>query len=163
MVAFESAVVAYFVDAADILGVPKSVAAVYGICFATPEPLSFSEIDERLDISSGSISQGLRVLRDVGALRLACEAASSAEPDTKHRDYYEPELELRNLIAAFLDQRLERGLKAGRARLGALTRCVPKTSAASGKILGSRLRSLEKWQDKTCALMPVVKAFLKAP
>lgn len=71
VLAFEDAVVGYFVEAADLLGVPKSVAAIYGICFASPEPLSFSDIDERLDISSGSISQGLRVLKEVGALKVA--------------------------------------------------------------------------------------------
>lgn len=64
----------FFVDAADMLGVPKSVAAIYGICFASPEPLSFAEIEARLDISKGSISQGLRVLREVGALRVASGA-----------------------------------------------------------------------------------------
>lgn len=71
VVAFEEAVVSYFVEAADVLGVPKSVAAIYGICFASPEPLSFSEIDERLDISAGSISQGLKFLKEVGALKTA--------------------------------------------------------------------------------------------
>lgn len=71
VVAFEEAVVSYFVEGAEVLGVPKSVAAIYGICFASPEPLSFSEINGRLEISSGSISQGLRVLREVGALKLA--------------------------------------------------------------------------------------------
>jgi len=58
VVAFEEAVVAFFFDAAEILGVPKSLAAIYGVCFASPEPLSFSEVQERLDISAGSISQG---------------------------------------------------------------------------------------------------------
>lgn len=71
--------VSFFIDAADMLGVPKSVAAIYGICFASPEPLSFSDINERLDISSGSISQGLRVLREVGALKVA-EPGLAVEP-----------------------------------------------------------------------------------
>ena len=56
VVAFEEAVVAFFFEAAEILGVPKSLAAIYGICFASPVPLSFSEVQERLDISAGSIS-----------------------------------------------------------------------------------------------------------
>ncbi len=71
IVAFEEAVISFFMESAMLLGIPKSVAAIYGICFASPEPLSFSEINERLDISSGSISQGLRVLREVGALKVA--------------------------------------------------------------------------------------------
>lgn len=71
VVAFEEAVIAFFLDSATLLGIPKSVAAIYGICFASPEPLSFSDINDRLDISSGSISQGLRILKEVGALKVA--------------------------------------------------------------------------------------------
>lgn len=69
VVAFENALVDFFVNAADLLGVPKSVAAIYGIVFASPEALSFAAIEARLDISKGSVSQGLRVLKEVGALR----------------------------------------------------------------------------------------------
>ncbi len=56
VVAFEESVVGFFLETATILGVPKSLAAIYGICFASPEPLSFSDVQERLDISAGSIS-----------------------------------------------------------------------------------------------------------
>ena len=78
-VAFEGQVVDFFVDAADLLGVPKSVAAIYGIVFASPEPLSFAEIEARLDLSKGSISQGLRVLKEVGALKEVSLASDRAE------------------------------------------------------------------------------------
>lgn len=79
IVAFEDAVVSYFVESAEMLGVPKSVAAIYGICFASTKPLSFSEINERLEISSGSISQGLKVLKEVGALRAVPALMENAE------------------------------------------------------------------------------------
>ena len=51
VVSFETEVVGFFVDAADLLGVPKSVAAIYGIIFASPQPISFASIEARLDIS----------------------------------------------------------------------------------------------------------------
>jgi len=54
IVKFEEQMVSFFVDAADLLGVPKSVAAIYGIVFASPEPLSFSKISARLNFSNGS-------------------------------------------------------------------------------------------------------------
>ena len=56
VVAFEEAMVSFFLEAAEMLGGPKSVAAIYGICFASPEPLSYSDVRDRLDISSGSVS-----------------------------------------------------------------------------------------------------------
>ena len=78
LIAFEQSLVAFFIEAADLLGVPKSVAAIYGVCFASPEPLGFSEIQARLDISAGSISQGLRFLREIGALKPVSELPAKA-------------------------------------------------------------------------------------
>jgi FlaA1/EpsC-like NDP-sugar epimerase len=72
-VEFERALVAFFLDAAEMLGVPKSVAAIYGVCFASPLPLSFADIEERLDISKGSISQPSAAIRNnvLGTRQLA--------------------------------------------------------------------------------------------
>jgi len=167
LVAFETAVVSFFFDAADLLGVPKSVAAIYGICFASAEPLSLSDIDARLDISIGSISQGLRVLREVGALKVVSSPASHPTPEVHHtrgprvREYYAPDLELRKLAARFIEQRLEKQLKAGRSRLESMKASIPAGPGDSAKELKARLRYLESWHDKGKALVPLVKTFLK--
>src|SRR5437868_443768 len=79
VVEFEVQVVEFFVGAADLLGVPKSVAAIYGMVFASPAPLSFADIESRLNLSKGSVSQGLRVLRDVGALKEVSRPEDRAE------------------------------------------------------------------------------------
>lgn len=167
-VSFDDAVVSFFVDAADMLGVPKSVAAIYGICFASPEPLGFSDINERLDISSGSISQGLRVLRELGALKVA-EPSTVDVPswgdlkhalDAKRAMRYEPELELRKLVVNWIEKRLKHQLKTGSSNLKALFDAVP-TSTLTSDILRKRIESLETWQSKTGALIPFIKAYLK--
>ena len=54
-----------------VFGVPKSVGQIYGLLYASPEPLSFSDIVERLEISKGSASQGLQLLRSLGAIKVA--------------------------------------------------------------------------------------------
>ena len=146
--------VSFFVDAADMLGVPKSVAAIYGICFASPEPLGFSEIQERLDISSGSISQGLRVLRNVGALK-------EVSMTSARRECFEPDIELRKLISHYLEERVGRQLKAGSGRLAVITKAIPSGPGGSAKVLKERLNSLRAWHDKSSSLLPVIKAFLK--
>lgn len=152
-VAFEAAVVDFFVDAADLLGVPKSVAAIYGIVFASPVPLSFAEIEARLDISKGSVSQGLRVLKGVGALKEVSTAADRAE-------LFTPDLEMRKLAARFLENRLEKQLAAGNARLTAMGKGVPARNG-DGEILRARLRKLQSWHNKARALLPIAKTFLK--
>ena len=171
MVAFEESVVAFFLEAADILGVPKSVAAIYGICFASPQPLGFSEIQARLDISAGSISQGLRVLREIGALKVVSVPTLNLTPSTlnasapgrgaRPREHFEPDLELRKLIAHFIENRLQKQLSSGRTRLQAIAKAVPVGSNGTSKILKSRLKALQAWHDKSRAVMPIVKTFLK--
>jgi DNA-binding transcriptional regulator GbsR (MarR family) len=153
IVAFEEQMVQFFVDAADILGVPRSVAAIYGVVFASPAPLSFADIEERLDISKGSISQGLRVLRDVGALKEVSEADTRTE-------LFVPDLELRKLISRFIENRLEKQIKAGSARLGAITKAIPHRGA-QGTELKRRLGSLSAWQRKADALLPLARTILK--
>jgi len=152
VVEFEIQVVDFFVGAADLLGVPKSVAAIYGTVFASPVPLSFAEIEARLKISKGSISQGLRVLREVGALKEVSSASDRAERFT-------PDLELRKLVARFIESRLEKQLDSGSARLTALAKAVPRGSNADQ--LRLRLGSLSDWHRKGRTLLPVVRTFLQ--
>lgn len=154
VVEFERQVVEFFVNAADLLGVPKSVAAIYGIVFASPAPLSFADIEARLDISKGSISQGLRVLREVGALKEVSSEADKAE-------LFEPDLEMRKLVDRFLENRLKRQLDAGNARLATLKQAVADRPADEADILKQRIRSLSDWHARAKALMPIAKTFLK--
>jgi DNA-binding transcriptional regulator GbsR (MarR family) len=154
VVAFEQALVSFFIEAADMLGVPKSVAAIYGVCFAAPEPLSFGDIELRLDISRGSISQGLRVLREVGALK-------EVSGDADRRELFTPDLELRKLADHWIEHRLSKQLTSGRGRLQAITKSLPATRNGDSKVLRARLKALQTWHDKTRALLPIVKTFLK--
>jgi DNA-binding transcriptional regulator GbsR (MarR family) len=177
VVAFEEAVIEFFLESATLLGIPKSVAAIYGICFASPEPLSFSDINDRLNISSGSISQGLRVLKEVGALKVAdaTETPRSRNPDTPNfhgslqhgidnkraRERYEPDLELRKLVLHWIEKRLQAQLTSGRGRLLQIIDSIPETSSASAEKLKTRFESLQTWQDKAHSLLPIAKTFLK--
>ena len=154
VVVFEETVVDFFVQAADLLGVPKSVAAIYGVCFSSAEPLSFADIEARLDLSAGSISQGLRVLREVGALK-----AVRGERD--RRESFVPDLEMRKVIERWLAERLQRQLVSGRDRLEAMEKAVPGGSSASVKVLRDRMKYLGNWHGKASALLPIVRAFLK--
>ena len=152
--AFDAAVVDFFVDTAGLFGVPKSVAAIYGIVFASPVPLSFSDIETRLDISKGSISQGLRILREIGAVKEISTPADRVE-------LFTPDLELRKLIARFISSRLQTQLTAGQKRLTAIADHVPTTDVAHAELLRQRLKHLTGWHTKARALLPVARTFLK--
>ncbi|MBS0631520.1 MAG: ArsR family transcriptional regulator [Verrucomicrobia bacterium] len=146
--------VSFFLDAAELLGVPKSVAAIYGVVFASPNPLSFTDIEQRLDISKGSISQGLRVLREVGAVK-------AVEREGDRRERFVPDLELRKLIRRWLEERLQKQLTAGNNKLTALKQLVPTQTGENAEVLRQRLKQLQAWHSKARAVVPLAKTFLQ--
>jgi DNA-binding transcriptional regulator GbsR (MarR family) len=154
VVRFEVAVISYFLEAADLLGVPKSLAAIYGICFASPEPLSAAEIKQRLDISTGSVSQGIRFLTGIGAL------ADVSKPGDRFSRYV-PDIELRKLILHYLERRVEAQLDTGRKRIGEVKLAIPKQNADAEKLLAQRVEVLEGWHIKSRALLPIMKAAIR--
>lgn len=159
-VTLDREIVSFFVEAAGLLGIPKSLAAIYGICFASPDPLSFSDIQERLDISAGSISQGIRVLREVGALKVA-PPVSDGTNGQRRGDRFEPALGLRELAVHLIDEKLRPQLNSGRARLQAISEAIPPSRHASSKVLRERIDALQTWHHKARTVLPLVKAFLR--
>lgn len=154
LVAFEESVVGFFTEAADLLGVPKSVAIIYGIVFASPRAVSFAEIEHRAHLSKGSISQGLRLLREMGAIKEVSAPADKTE-------LFAPDMEMRRLMQRFLEQRLQKQLDAGKTRLTALQRRLPDLAKADAETLRGRLKHLQQWHDKARSVLPLVRTVLK--
>lgn len=153
-VAFERELVALFTDTAELLGIPRSMAAIYAVVFASVEPLSFGDIEERLELSKGSVSQGLRVLRDIGAVREV-----SAAEDRLER--FAPDLEMRKLIQRFLQTRIQAHLNSSQDRLGRLGEASAALPPAERRVLSTRLRKLTGWHRRTLQLLPLVTTFLR--
>jgi hypothetical protein len=93
-------------------------------------------------------------LREVGAVREVSTAADRAE-------LFTPDLEMRQLIQRFIEQRLQRQLETGKGKLKAIAQGAGAFSPAEQKILRQRLFKLQRWHDRTRALLPIAKAFLK--
>src|SRR6478735_7298746 len=108
--AFEGEVVGLFVDLVRGFGAPKSIGAIYGLLFASKEPVSFEHIVSRLQMSTGSVSQGLKLLRSIGAVKTAFIPG-------ERRDFFLVETQFRKLAAGFLQNQLERRLTDGEGRL----------------------------------------------
>ncbi len=153
IIGFETEVVKFFVQAAEILGVPRSLALIYSVFFASPRPLSFGDLNRRLEISQGSISQGIRLLCEVGAIRV-----SHVE---ERREHFTPDLELRKLAVRFIEKRLDRQISTSRIALTAIGEHLPCGQGASSLLLKERLKSLQSWHEKTRALLPIVKLYLR--
>src|SRR3984957_17783479 len=82
----EVEVIHLFVQFSRAFGQPRSVAEIYGLLFASPKPLPMEAFIERLHLSKGSASQGLKYLLDLGAVRTVYVAAD-------RRTHYEATIE----------------------------------------------------------------------
>jgi hypothetical protein len=245
--------VGLFADIVSALGIPKSIGQIYGLLYASATPLSFSDIVDRLDISKGSVSQGLQLLRSLGAINVAdlklkalsdkqeadfAEAkgegrsaksqvrsgkgdangrmpvdgdrtvtsdqsamdsgrradsapsalgslppasgsaplaltplplASASSPSalgslpfasgSPHREYFEPELSLRRLVAGVLRERVTPFATTGANRLARL-RELARPSDDTEKHYLDRVKQLESWRRRLKTVLPVLGALL---
>src|SRR5665213_1040716 len=111
----ETEVIELFVQFSGVLGQPRSVAEIYGLLFISHLPLTLDDLAERLHISKGSASQGLKFLRELGAVR---EVAGA----NHRRTHYEAVAELRHLAGSFLRQQFASNLSDSGPRLDRLTK-----------------------------------------
>ena len=150
-----------------VFGVPKSVGQIYGLLYASPEPLSFSDIVERLDISKGSASQGLQLLRSLGAVNVAVRSDerehshlhSHSGGEASRRIAYEPELSLRRLVSGVMQERISPLAVAGTDRLRRLRELAQLGGGTSDFNL-DRVRQLEAWRRRLKTVLPVLSMLL---
>lgn len=150
---FETELINLISQTCQILGLPKSVGQIYGFLFAQTAPVTMEEIIRRLGISLGSTSQGLRLLREEGAVRITFVPGD-------RRDHFEAEVELRILISGFLQQKLTPHLQSESRRLEALETTIQREPAEKRDVLLSKIKRLRSWHRKANRLLPVITAFL---
>ncbi len=154
---FEQECVEFFAEIVQLFGVPKSVGQIYGALYASPEPLGFPEIVERLDISKGSASQGLQLLRSLGAINETEANGKGSENQRVVR--YEPELSLRQLMSGVLRERIAPMANTGSDRLKRLKKLAEQSPANTKFYLG-RAKQLETWRKRFTTVMPLLSALL---
>lgn len=151
----EVEVIDLFVNAVKILGIPKSVGEIYGLLFVAPEPLPLDALVERLRISKGSASQGLRFLRNLGAIKSVYVAGS-------RRDHFSAETELKRLASGFIKGELQPHLENGEVRLERLQDLAREAAAEpAGEFYRDRIGRLNNWHRQARKLVPLVQKFLR--
>jgi DNA-binding transcriptional regulator GbsR (MarR family) len=149
----EREVVALAMRAGQILGLPKSVGAIYGLLYLSPRPLTMEEIMGRLRISLGSASQGLRQLRSFKAVRPVYVPGA-------RREHFEAEDQFRKLIGSFLDDEVATQLNAASERIGDMTKLIDRAPVADRAWLRQRLEKLENINANARRLLTLVARFL---
>jgi DNA-binding transcriptional regulator GbsR (MarR family) len=152
--ALEQQVVNVFVDGVRVLGLPRSIGEIYGLLYISPTPLSLDDLALRLEISKGSVSQGLRALKSLGAVR-------EASGITDRRTHFEPAVELKRLVGGFIREQVRPHLDSGKSKvkhLGTLLEGVENPQRR--EFLGERVERLEQWMRRGGRVLPVLQKIL---
>lgn len=142
-----------FVQLSRALNQPSSVAEIYGLLFVSPRPLPQDEFLERLNLSKGSASQGVRYLVDLGAARTVYVAGD-------RRVHYEAVAELRNLASRFLRQQVFSYFEDSGERLERIEAEAKKLSGAERDQALARIKLLKSWQRNGRKILPLILALL---
>jgi len=108
-------------------------------------------------MSKGSASQGLRLLRAVGAIKLVYVAGD-------RRDHFVPETELRALLTGFLKEKIQPHLESGAMRIKALQALAASPDLGAfpiqeARLLRDRLDKLNSWHKKGKSVVPLITKF----
>ncbi len=149
-------VVDFFVDGVRVLGLPRSIGEIYGLLFISRVPLSLDDLVHRLNISKGSASQGLRMLKSLGAVREA-ESNGGAE----RRTYYEPAVELKRLVGGFIREQIRPHLESGKAKINRLAETAQQVEDSEQRqFLCDRVERLENWLRSGGRVLPIIQRIL---
>lgn len=141
LTAAQQAMIKNWMQLADVLGIPRSLAQIYGLLYFSEEPLSAQDCVDSLKISRSSAGQGLKTLKDVGAIRPAYEPGARRETFT-----IEPDLGV--LVRNILEGRIVPAFHDFFARVEDLAEREPDLPAFTRE----RLAKLQRWQAKLSAV-----------
>ncbi|MGJ8638332.1 MAG: GbsR/MarR family transcriptional regulator [Opitutaceae bacterium] len=143
-----------FVRAASLIGFPKSIGEIYGLLFCATKPMTFDELEHRLGISRGSVSQGLKLLRQLGAVKLQYIAGN-------RKDHYVPELSMKRLAHGFVRDQFTPHMDSGQSRIDSVRDLIGNESdEALREHALQRINTLNSWQQRVQRLLPIVMATL---
>jgi DNA-binding transcriptional regulator GbsR (MarR family) len=150
----ERQVIDVFVDAVKVIGLPKSLGEIYGLLFFSPDALSLDDVVRKLRLSKGSASQGLRMLRELGAVK-------EAEANGSRRTLYEPDVDLKRLVGGFIREQVRPHLESGKGKVVKLMKHAgTEENEALQKFYKRRLKKLDSWVSRGRVVLPIIQRML---
>jgi len=155
-------VIEVFVRIARLVGQPKSVGEIYGLLYISPEALPMDEISRRLNLSKGSTSQGLRLLKSLGAVQQHYQVGD-------RRDFYTAEISLKVLVSGYMEDSIEPLIEQGQKRIENLNRTLKQQAENDGegpspsdkKFYAGRIAKLSQWHKRARQFFPFIRRFLR--
>ena len=142
-----------FISFLKLIGLPKSVGEIYGLLFVATKPLSMDDLIDRLQISLGAASQGLKLLRSVGAVKVVYTPG-------ERRDHYVADLELSKFATAFIKEELNPRMQRAIERIERMEIEARGMESEEQKIAFQRIERLKHWMERGQKMMPWILRFL---
>lgn len=138
--ALETELINLFTRLVQIVGLPRSLAEIYAVLFASPDPMCMEDVITRTRLSQGGVSQGLRQLRAFGALQTVYVPGD-------RRTFFAIEDNLRKVAAGFLKEQVLPQIEDWPARM---QRIRELASSGSGQTSASteRIEKLGRWHRR---------------
>ena len=147
----EDSILQLCVKLCGILGLPKSVGLIYGAVFVAARPIEAGEICKKLKISRGSVSQGLKFLRELGAIRVEGDNGNRAE-------HFVVEDHLRKAVETFVTKKIAPAFD----ELGEeVVRLEKDPNLNLPQELREKLETIRRWHSHGQLLLPLVTGFLR--
>ena len=143
-----------FINFLRLIGLPKSVGEIYGLLFVAPRPMAMDEVMDRLGISLGAASQGLKLLRSFGAVRVVYERG-------ERRDHYVADLELSRFATTFIKDELQPRIDMAAQRIRRMEESLADLPAKERRATRERIDRLKHWLDKGRKILPWLIRFMK--
>ncbi|MBT8045501.1 MAG: hypothetical protein KJO79_11170 [Verrucomicrobiae bacterium] len=147
-------IVSFFQDGVKILGLPKSVGEIFGVLYVSPSPLTMQDLIDRLGISKGSASQGLKMLRTLGAVR-------EVDFNNDRKTYFEADVELKKLVGGFIREEIRPHLTSGQDKLKLMEKELRGIDDPELRTFyEERIKRLKRWSGKANLVLPLLQKFL---
>ena len=145
----EREVIELFVRMADVLNLPRSVGEIYGLLFISSAPLCLDDCRIRLNISKGSTSQGLKILRSFGAIRTVYIPGD-------RKDYYVAETSLRKIASGFASEQIQPHVNSGKERIERIRELMDEQGGEDREELQVKIDLLANWQKRAGKTLPLI-------
>lgn len=142
-------VIELFIRMADMLNLPRSVGEIYGLLFISSDPLCLDDCRIRLNISKGSTSQGLKILRSFGAIRTIYIPGD-------RKDYYLAETSLRKIASGFAGEQIQPHVHSGKERIERIRELLEADESGRKETLEEKIDLLENWQKRAGKTLPLI-------
>ena len=142
-----------FISFFKLIGLPKSVGEIYGLLFVATRPLSMEDLMGRLQISLGAASQGLKLLRSGGAVKVVYAPG-------ERRDHYVADLELSKFATSFIKEEMKPRLERALQRVERMESLAKDLDPKERRTAFERIDRLKHWMERGQKMIPWILKFL---